>query len=222
MWRGWDGAFSWCSRMRNSGGGKNRAGGFLGTRETAGCSNGDSGWPSLHAPCAAPPFPHEKTSRRQAEGSSPPPAGRSRIAPVNAPDQEDPSPRVIPSSLRVWFTFFCLCAFRCTLKQHIHTRSRRETLAVRWPCVGSANESKSMNKIRQGTLLENSMSCSRAYHDLINKKMPRLLFPRDGANYWRRPTFAQPIEALSSGLQRLTSVFGMGTGGATALGSPEV
>ena len=52
-------------------------------------------------------------------------------------------------------------------------------------------------------------------------KKPRLLFPRDGANYWRRPTFAQPIEALSSGLQRFTSVFGMGTGGATALGSPE-
>ena len=38
---------------------------------------------------------------------------------------------------------------------------------------------------------------------------------------WRRPTFAQPIEALSSGLQRFTSVFGMGTGGSTALLSPE-
>ena len=43
-----------------------------------------------------------------------------------------------------------------------------------------------------------------------------------GRNYWQRPTFAQPIEALSSGLQRFTSVFGMGTGGATALLSPEV
>ena len=56
---------------------------------------------------------------------------------------------------------------------------------------------------------------------MVDIKKPRLLFPRDGANYWRRPTFAQPIEALSSGLQRFTSVFGMGTGGATALGSPE-
>ena len=42
-----------------------------------------------------------------------------------------------------------------------------------------------------------------------------------GRGYWRRPTFAQPIEALSSGLQRFTSVFGMGTGGSTALRSPE-
>ena len=40
-------------------------------------------------------------------------------------------------------------------------------------------------------------------------------------DYWQRPTLAQPIDALPSGLQRFTSVFGMGTGGATALGSPE-
>ena len=39
--------------------------------------------------------------------------------------------------------------------------------------------------------------------------------------FWQRPTLAQPIEALPSGLQRFTSVFGMGTGGSTALGSPE-
>jgi len=38
-----------------------------------------------------------------------------------------------------------------------------------------------------------------------------------GAQFWRRPTLAQPIVALPSGLQRFTSVFGMGTGGATAL-----
>ena len=43
-----------------------------------------------------------------------------------------------------------------------------------------------------------------------------------GVLFWRRPTLAQPIVALPSGLQRFTSVFGMGTGGATALGSPEV
>ena len=53
-------------------------------------------------------------------------------------------------------------------------------------------------------------------------KAPRLKLPfQSGRRYWRRPTFAQPIEALSSGLQRFTSVFGMGTGGSTALRSPE-
>ena len=39
--------------------------------------------------------------------------------------------------------------------------------------------------------------------------------------FWQRPTLAQPRDALPSGLQRFTSVFGMGTGGSTALGSPE-
>src|SRR5256886_13111754 len=42
-----------------------------------------------------------------------------------------------------------------------------------------------------------------------------------GILFWRRPTLARPIAVLPSGLQRFTSVFGMGTGGATALGSPE-
>jgi len=35
--------------------------------------------------------------------------------------------------------------------------------------------------------------------------------------FWRRPTLARPIAVLPSGLQRFTAVFGMGTGGATAL-----
>src|SRR4051794_2861560 len=52
-------------------------------------------------------------------------------------------------------------------------------------------------------------------------KAPRS-FPSVGLLFWRRPTLAQPIVALPSGLQRFTSVFGMGTGGATALLSPEV
>ena len=43
-----------------------------------------------------------------------------------------------------------------------------------------------------------------------------------GAGFWRCPTLARPIAALPSGLQRFTAVFGMGTGGATALLSPEV
>src|SRR4029077_16337856 len=38
---------------------------------------------------------------------------------------------------------------------------------------------------------------------------------------WRRPTLARPVAVLPSGLQRFTSVFGMGTGGTTALVSPE-
>src|SRR4029450_8810010 len=42
-----------------------------------------------------------------------------------------------------------------------------------------------------------------------------------GTLFWRRPTLARPVAVLPSGLQRFTSVFGMGTGGATALGSPD-
>src|SRR5438045_2109114 len=42
------------------------------------------------------------------------------------------------------------------------------------------------------------------------------------AGFWRRPTLARPIAVLPSGLQRFTAVFGMGTGGATALLSPEI
>ena len=37
---------------------------------------------------------------------------------------------------------------------------------------------------------------------------------------WRRPTLAQAIQALPSALQRFTSVFGMGTGGTTAVMPP--
>ncbi len=43
-----------------------------------------------------------------------------------------------------------------------------------------------------------------------------------GTLFWRRPTLARPIAVLPSGLQRFTAVFGMGTGGATALLSPEI
>jgi hypothetical protein len=42
-------------------------------------------------------------------------------------------------------------------------------------------------------------------------------FDLTGSELWRRPTFARPRDALSLGLQRFTSVFGMGTGGTTAL-----
>src|ERR1051325_379369 len=43
-----------------------------------------------------------------------------------------------------------------------------------------------------------------------------------GFLFWRRPTLARPVAVLPSGLQRFTAVFGMGTGGATALVSPDV
>ena len=46
-------------------------------------------------------------------------------------------------------------------------------------------------------------------------------FDWQSAGFWRRPTLARPIAVLPSGLQRFTSVFGMGTGGATTLLSPE-
>src|SRR5437588_6718224 len=52
------------------------------------------------------------------------------------------------------------------------------------------------------------------------QKKPRHL--KQVAGFWRRPTLARPIAVLPSGLQRFTAVFGMGTGGATALLSPEV
>ena len=51
---------------------------------------------------------------------------------------------------------------------------------------------------------------------LHKQKKPGALFPRHRALTWQRPTLAQPIDALPSALQRFTSVFGMGTGGATA------
>jgi hypothetical protein len=57
-----------------------------------------------------------------------------------------------------------------------------------------------------------SRRCQKAKTPMINS--PGFLF-------WRRPTLARPFAVLPSGLQRFTSVFGMGTGGATTLMSPE-
>ena len=39
---------------------------------------------------------------------------------------------------------------------------------------------------------------------------------------WQRPTFTWPVAILSSAQQRFTSVFGMGTGGATVPWSPDL
>ena len=58
-------------------------------------------------------------------------------------------------------------------------------------------------------------------YDFQKTKNPRLLSEPGVHQLWQCPTLAQPIDALPLGLQRFTSVFGMGTGGATALGSPE-
>jgi hypothetical protein len=57
--------------------------------------------------------------------------------------------------------------------------------------------------------------------DVPESKMPNEINP-PGILFWRRPTLARPVAVLPSGLQRFTAVFGMGTGGATALLSPEV
>jgi hypothetical protein len=53
------------------------------------------------------------------------------------------------------------------------------------------------------------------------KKTPRIAFAMRGGLNWQRPTFAGPIAQLSSAQQRFTSVFGMGTGGATVPWSPD-
>jgi hypothetical protein len=55
---------------------------------------------------------------------------------------------------------------------------------------------------------------------LHRHKMPDGMNP-PGILFWRRPTLARPFAVLPSGLQRFTSVFEMGTGGATTLMSPE-
>jgi hypothetical protein len=55
-------------------------------------------------------------------------------------------------------------------------------------------------------------------HDLSRKnENPVRLSPGGVHKFWRCPTLAQPRDALPLGLQRFTSVFGMGTGGTTAL-----
>ena len=49
----------------------------------------------------------------------------------------------------------------------------------------------------------------------VYKKTPPASLEAGGVILWRRPTFAGPIDQLSSAQQCFTSVFGMGTGGAT-------
>src|SRR5437016_14445300 len=56
----------------------------------------------------------------------------------------------------------------------------------------------------------------------MQNKTPSTSHDMLGTQFWRRPTLARPIAVLPSGLQRFTAVFGMGTGGATALLSPEI
>ena len=65
-----------------------------------------------------------------------------------------------------------------------------------------------------------SLAAPRLHSGFAISKMPDEI-NSPGILFWRRPTLAQPIVVLPSGLQRFTAVFGMGTGGATALLSPE-
>src|SRR5471030_1099618 len=55
----------------------------------------------------------------------------------------------------------------------------------------------------------------------FRKKEPRRSFLPRGSWYWQRPTLAQPRDVLPSANARFTSVFGMGTGGAMLLRSPD-
>ena len=90
---------------------------------------------------------------------------------------------------------------------------------IRWTpndCLASSRTSSALRITR--SRLTHKFPLSNEY---ALKKEPVPAFAGTGSQLWRRPTFAQPIEVLSSGLQRFTSVFGMGTGGATALRSPE-
>ena len=49
------------------------------------------------------------------------------------------------------------------------------------------------------------------------KKGPGFVWEPGARRFWQRPTLAPPHAALPSGLRRFTAVFGMETGGATAL-----
>src|SRR5947209_13727087 len=53
-----------------------------------------------------------------------------------------------------------------------------------------------------------------------DKKRPKLAF-QPLRKIWRQPTLAEPIEPLPSARLCLTAVFGMGTGGTTALWPPK-
>jgi hypothetical protein len=54
-----------------------------------------------------------------------------------------------------------------------------------------------------------------------NKKAGEGIFSGFLLKDWRRPTLAEPIELLPSARQRLTAVFGMGTGRTTAVLPPK-
>ena len=70
--------------------------------------------------------------------------------------------------------------------------------------------------LAKGASIGNAI-CERAYDET---KQPKLAF-RLRFKEWRRPTLAESIKPLPSATLRLTAVFGMGTGRATALWSPE-
>jgi hypothetical protein len=72
---------------------------------------------------------------------------------------------------------------------------------------------------REGTFTGTRGACAPGDEMQKHKNPDEINSP--GFLFWRRPTLARPIAVLPSGLQRFTAVFGMGTGGATALMSPE-
>ena len=65
------------------------------------------------------------------------------------------------------------------------------------------------------------LRCACESSNCTTTKSPdTFLYPGFSNLPWRRPTLAQAIQALPSALQRFTAVFGMGTGGTTAVMSP--
>lgn len=58
-------------------------------------------------------------------------------------------------------------------------------------------------------------------HSARKRKQPSPVVAGLGCYFWQRPTLAGPVVRLPLALRRFTSVFGMGTGGSTALWSPE-
>ena len=106
--------------------------------------------------------------------------------------------------------------------------AKKRVRTIRWPGKGCKRKVLGIFRggcsddrlTRTGRTRPTGLMGSQKTKARVEKEVAPLL-EGSGAKYWQRPTFARPIDALSSGLRRFTSVFGMGTGGTTALISPE-
>ena len=64
--------------------------------------------------------------------------------------------------------------------------------------------------------------CRAGYEELEIIKNPEKKSPGFNMKDWRLPTLAEAIQPLPSAMQRLTAVFGMGTGRTTAVLPPKM